>query len=269
MDRGGCRDSPRGSKSRNVIVNFAAAFFISWWITPGVWAFDVPAFTAPVVDQAGVISSGVESRLNQELEQIYRSGGSQIAVLTVPSLNNEPIEQVSIQVTDKWKMGTGAKDNGVLLLIAPNDRQLRIEVGQGLEGDLPDAYAKRIVDDVIVPYLKAGDLDSGVVAGLQAILSKTDPSASMTGAEPPPRRGGRNRSGSLFQIIFFLLFFIISSIFGRRRRSAWGLGRSGHWGAAALGAGLGSMSGRGGFGGGGFGGGGGGGFSGGGASGRW
>ncbi|MGE3973197.1 MAG: YgcG family protein [Bdellovibrionales bacterium] len=220
----------------------------------------MPAFTAPVVDQAQVMSAETESKLSQALESVRKKGGSQIAVLTVASLGGEAIEQVSIQVVDRWKLGTATKDNGVLLLVATQDRQVRIEVGQGLEGDLPDAYAKRIVEDTIVPYFKAGDVESGIVAGVQAILSRTDPGLELGSA--PAQRSSPARlhvpGGHILQLVFFLIFFVVSSIFrgfSGRRRSPWGLSPSGHWGGGGF---------RGGFGGGG-----GGGFSGGGASGRW
>ncbi len=227
------------------------------------WAYDVPAFTSPVVDEAGLLSVSARGQLSAELDRLYANGGSQIAVLTLKSLGAETIEQVSIQVVEKWKLGTAKKDNGVLLLVAPNDRKMRIEVGQGLEGDLPDAIAKRIVSEVIAPYFKENNMELGIIRGVQTIRAYTDPDSAGSESMKPQKP----KSMGIFQILLFLILFIVSSIFGHRRRrsSIWGIPRSGggfSGGSGGLGGGFG-----GGFGG--FGGGGGGGFSGGGSSGSW
>lgn len=217
------------------------------------------------MDQAGIISAASEAEINERLQGLWRGGGSQIAVLTVNSLQGLPIEEASINVTDQWKLGSAQADNGVLLLIALEDRSLRIEVGQGLEGTLTDAYARRIIDDVITPQFRAEKYEAGIVAGLNAIVQHTDPShyPLITGIKttqtPAHYEGSSGKSSWIGRIFFIiLLIFMLSTRTGRFILFSMLLsgGRGGRGGS------------RGGFGGGGFSGGGGG-FSGGGASGKW
>lgn len=230
--------------------------------------FAVPPLTDPVVDQGGMLQNATKAKLDVALRRLWNDGGSQVAVLTVTNLGGIPIEDASIQVTDAWKLGSKSQDNGVLLLISKEDRSVRIEVGQGREGDLPDAYARRIVDDMIVPAFKAGDIDSGVIAGVKGILARTDPNFDLGMAAQSyassQSRGTTSGGGlmTLFKLgLFFLVFVAMrGSFFGRRR--GWRGG--GGWGGGGGGGG----GGWGGGGGGGFSGGGGG-FSGGGASGKW
>lgn len=231
--------------------------------------FEVPALTAPVMDQADIVDPQVEEALNNAIRELFASSGTQLNVLTVPTLNDVPIEMASIQVTDKWKLGSAKNDKGALLLIAMKERKMRIEVGQGLEGDIPDAVAKRIVDDSVVPLMKAGRTSEAVLVGIASIAQYSDPEfdfASKLGVRERRSQGGgaRGKSGSWLWLLLLLIFIFIQP---RGRRSSGIAG-------ALLGYGLGRSSrgwgGGGGFGGGGGGwGGGGGGFSGGGASGGW
>ncbi len=238
------------------------------FVSPSSWAqFLVPDLRNAVTDQGNFLSNTVVTDLNSALTQIWEQGGPQLAILTVPSLNGIPIEQASIQVTDKWKLGDPKKDNGILLLIAREERSLRIEVGQGLEGNLPDVVSKRIIEDVIVPQFRNQRVDEGVLEGARQILLAADPKIDLY-----EKLGGRNlrRSNrvkgtpSLLSLLltygFPALFFLIALASGGRRRRFGGGGFGGGFGGGGFGGG--------GFGGGGFGGGGGG-FSGGGASGRW
>ena len=229
-------------------------------------AFDVPAMTGPVVDNASMLDRDAAASLDIALRQIRDKGGPQVNVLTVPNLAGLPIEMASIQVTDKWKLGGRKADDGILLLVALEERKIRIEVGQGLEGTLTDLESKRIIDDTMTPYFRSGRPSDGIVAGVRAILQKVAPDALKSLGEEPPqavqRTGGRSRGLPLPLIIIFILFILI---FGRR---------GGGGGGFLAGALLGRLGGRGGWGGGSRGGGsswsgGGGGFSGGGASGGW
>jgi uncharacterized protein len=240
--------------------------------TPTAWALVVPPLTKPVVDTADMVDAATERQLDAELQRLWKAGGSQIAVLTVPNLDGTTIEQAAIQVAEQWKLGTKDRDNGVILMLARDDRALRIEVGQGLEGDLPDAYAKRIIDQAIVPELKGGRPGRGIMNGVVAIARRTDPDwkwqdASMTTA----RRTNRPTSvvGGWIKLGVFLIMLALMSVsrlMGAMpgRRGAFGRSLGGFGGGGFGGGGFGG----GGFGGGGFGGGGGG-FSGGGSSGRW
>ena len=119
-----------------------------------VLALEVPKLTGPVVDLAGVLSRSDQVKITASLLQFKRKYGPQLQVLLVPKLEDETIESYSIKVVDKWKLGAKGKDDGVLLLVATQDRKVRIEVGRGLEGDLPDALAGRIIRAGIIPFFK-------------------------------------------------------------------------------------------------------------------
>ncbi|MES2745890.1 MAG: TPM domain-containing protein [Bdellovibrionota bacterium] len=230
----------------------------------------IPALSNPVTDEGGMLSARTREYLNQELRRLNESGGSQVAVLTIPTLNDEDIAAYSIRVAEAWKLGSAKEDKGVLLVIAAKERKLRIEVGQGNEGNLTDVQSKRIIEEVITPLFKAGDIDSGVVSGVATIVNATDPDFQFRSGVPERRAQRSNKGSGLFPIIFFIVVILLMSLFNRGGR---GGGGSGALLGAVLGYGAGGGFGRGGgFGGGssggGFGGGGGG-FSGGGASGEW
>lgn len=228
--------------------------------------FTVPPLSGPVVDEAGVLSVQAETAIDGMVRDLKARASIQMQLLTVSSLGGLEIEQASIQVTDQWKLGGAKDDKGVLLMIAPTERKLRIEVGQGLEGQIPDVIASRIIREVITPRLKAGDMDGAAVSGMLAIAQVAEKGEFTGGAVAKTRgaRAVRERGGLLEKIIFFV-FVLFILIGGRGRRSA---GLSGFLVGAVLG-GMGRGGRGGGFGGGGGWGGGGGGFSGGGSSGSW
>jgi uncharacterized protein len=134
----------------------------------------IPALKARVTDLTGTLSSAEQSQLEQKLAAFEQKKGSQIAVLIVPTTQPEDIAQYAIRVAEAWKIGREKTDDGVLLLVAKNDRKLRIEVGYGLEGAIPDVYAKRIVSDIIGPKFKQGDFYGGVDAGVNQLISLVD-----------------------------------------------------------------------------------------------
>ena len=252
-----------------------AVFILAFNAATAFGAFTPPAMTGPVNDRAGLLSQAAGGRIDTFLRDLWAHGGSQIAVLTVDDLGGTPVEQATIATTDAWKLGKATSDNGVLLLISKKEHDVRIEVGQGLEGVLPDAYAKRIIENVMIPEMRAGNFDRGILMGVNGILAYTDPKAGQiddpTGAagrgpnadagERGHRRGFGGLPLGLKAIVAIMVIIWIFSGGGgggsRRRRSIF-------W----TGAGLGGLGGFGGGGGGGWSGGGGG-FSGGGASGKW
>jgi len=134
-------------------------------------AFDVPALQGPVMDQVGLLSASAQRQIAETLFQMRGAdqSGPQVQIFITSSLQGESIEQVAIQIFDKWKLGDKKKDNGILFLIAPNERRMRIEVGRGLEGDLPDVIAKRIIADVVTPFYKRGEFDMGTAQAVAAI----------------------------------------------------------------------------------------------------
>lgn len=238
------------------------SLFLVLVLNVGAMAFEVPALEGPVMDKAGLLSREVERELSDELLRFQSQGGAQIQVLTLDSIGDTPIEQATLKIVEAWQLGRGKADDGLLLLIAKAEKKMRIEVGQGLEGVIPDVVAYRLIDQVARPYFKGGDFDSGVVAVIAAVLQQIKP--EYEGKLKPAGAKWRPTKNSIVVIIFFLIIFInifkSASGFSGRRSGLGGFGAGG----------LGGFGGRGGFGGGGGGwSGGGGGFSGGGASGGW
>jgi uncharacterized protein len=217
---------------------------------------ELPAMSGPVVDEAGLLSPRAVQILNTLARDEHNKDLMQLQILTLKSLNGIPIEQASIEIVDRWKIGSKPKDNGVLFLIVPSERVMRIEVGRGLEGDLPDITAKRIIGDVVTPYFKSQRYDDGVVAGALSIARTVDPNIQIEGTQPAMQRPDRDdRNSHIGFLAIFIVFILLRLIFGRR----------------SYGSGI-FYGGGGGFGGGGGGGGwsgGGGSFNGGGASGQW
>lgn len=232
----------------------------------------LPKFSAPVVDDADVVDDSVEKALNTKLEQFRAAVGPQVAVLVVGSTGNQTIEDYGIDVAREWGIGDEQRDDGVLLLIAIDDRKLRIETGSGIEGDLTDVEAGRIIDAVVVPELRNDNPTAAVVAGVDALTTELSgqayefPEQSPISDTSTTTTGEVGLAGAIFGFVVILMFglgIIGAMVRGRRR----GLGALDV--LSILYIFTHSSRGGGGFGGGGFGGGGGGGFSGGGASGSW
>ncbi|MFL6791025.1 MAG: TPM domain-containing protein [Bradyrhizobium sp.] len=144
------------------------------WVFPALADIAVPPLTGRVVDQTGTLSSADIASLTQTLKDLEARKGSQIAVLIVPTTGPETVEQFSIRVAEAWKIGRKKIDDGALLVIAKNDRHLRIEVGYGLEGALTDATTKRIIDEEITPKFRSGDFAGGVSAGVNRMIRVID-----------------------------------------------------------------------------------------------
>lgn len=178
-------------------------------------AFEVPALTGPVMDQVNLISPQTKNRLEQSIRQLQQTEQIQIQVFITQSLNNEDISSVAIQIFDKWKLGDAKTDKGLLFLIAPNEKKLRIEVGQGLEGDLPDIRAKRIISDIVRPYFQRGEFDLGILQGVASIQSYVAAGGTDLNAEgqqqQQPRAGKKSSGGGAW--VFFLLIGLWILIF--------------------------------------------------------
>jgi uncharacterized protein len=186
------------------------------------WAFAafadvaVPPLTGRVVDKTGTLSSSDVASLDQTLKNFEARKGSQVAVLIVPTTQPETIEQYSLRVAEAWKIGRKKIDDGAILVVAKDDRKLRIEVGYGLEGALTDVTAKRIIDEVITPKFRGGDFAGGIIDGVNRILRVVD-------GEPLPAPAQRTQQSPGFDDLFnpFLIFAaliaggIFRGIFGR------------------------------------------------------
>jgi uncharacterized protein len=240
---------------------------------PGVPPF--PALTGPVVDDAHLLPEDVFEQLSQKLDDYSRANGTQLVVVTLPTLNGYPIENYGYQLGRHWGIGQKGKNNGALLIVDAGEKQVRIEVGYGLEGTLTDAQSFLIIHDIIVPHFRSGDYAGGITAGSDAILSVLG--GKQLAVPQQQQISERGNTGFLMLLILiFVLLPLLRAMLNRGR----GSGRmGGGWLGWLLlgmlsGGGGGGRGGGGGFGGGGFGGGGGfsgggGSFGGGGASGGW
>ena len=242
------------------------ATLVVWlaWLPLSAWAQSAPDFpklTGRVVDRADMLQPAVEARLGQMLEAHEQSTKEQVVVVTLPDLQGYPIEDFGYQLGRHWGIGQKGEDNGALLIVARDERKVRIEVGYGLEGRLTDAESALIINRIITPAFRQGDFPAGIVNGTAAMIQ-------VLGGKPLALPQGQDGRASQEKPkpglvgLFFLIMLLVSLLGG---------GGRGRGGAALLGGALlgGAMGGRGGgFGGGGFGGGGGG-FGGGGASGGW
>jgi uncharacterized protein len=255
----------------------------------------VPALQHRITDLTQTLTPDQQSQLEAKLAAFEQQKGSQIAVLIVPSTKPEEIEQYSIRVADAWKLGRAKPDDGVLLLVAKDDRKMRIEVGYGLEGAIPDLIAKRIISEIMAPSFRQGDYYGGINNALEQVIKL------ISGEQLPAPAQSKPSGGKLMDMLYvvligaFVVGGILRAIFGKFVGGVLNAGVIGVliWvfgggliiaivlaiiaffltfiGAVGLGhvGGLGGLGGGGYGGSGGWGGGGGGGFGGGGASGSW
>jgi uncharacterized protein len=176
----------------------------------------VPPLEARVTDLTGTLTKAEQATLEAELAAFESRKGAQIAVLLVPSTGPEAIEQYSIRVVDAWKLGRARPDDGALLLVAKDDRAMRIEVGRGLEGALTDLVSKRIISDTITPFFRQGDFSGGIAAGVGQMIRVID-------GEPLPEPdrawgGGTERLADMLPFLFGVVFvgsMVLRAIFGR------------------------------------------------------
>lgn len=175
----------------------------------------VPPLQSRVTDLTGTLTAAQQAELEDSLAAFEQRKGAQVVLLIVPTTQPEALEQYSIRVVDAWELGRGSTDDGVLLLVALEDRALRIEVGYGLEGVLPDATAFRIIDETIKPLFRQGDIHGGVSAGLARIMQVVDGEPL-----PPPDRSWRTSGDRLFGALPFLIFGVL--VIGAILRAALG-----------------------------------------------
>lgn len=237
---------------------FAALFAL---LAP-CWAAAAPQLSlppaAPVVDEFRLMSSSEDAQLDQLVRQIKQTTGVEITIYIPATLQDRSIEDFAIDVARAWGLGKKKEDRGLLLLIAPKEKQMRLEVGGGLEGDVTDLFARHVLDDGLRPYFRQGRYFDGILSALHTIQEKVPLGLSET--EAPPSHEG----GFPINLRVLLLFLVVMWILSRLSRLGGGGGRWG--GGGYYGGGGGSW---GGGGGGGSWGGGGGGFSGGGSSSSW
>jgi len=192
----------------NAVRAFVLALMMVWaWQAAADVA--VPPLTGRVVDQTGTLTSGDIAALNQKLKDLETRKGSQVAILIVPTTQPETIEQFSIRVADAWKIGRKKIDDGALMVVAKNDRHLRVEVGYGLEGSLTDVTTKRIIDEEITPRFRAGDFAGGISAGIERMIKVID-GEPLPAPQPPQWQdtGVLDESDLFNPVVLFGLFIV-------------------------------------------------------------
>lgn len=257
---------PRGIIAVAVLALFAFA-------SATIAAPKFPPLTGRVVDEAHLLSPEVKQELTAELADLEQKTGHQVVVATIPDLQGYPIEDYGYQLGRAWGVGDKVRNDGVVLVVAPNDRKVRIEVGYGLEPVLTDALSSTIIQSKILPAFRSGDLEQGVVAGAQAIIAQLalpEDQAKAIAARPAEvaqTTASREHFPS-FLVVILVLWIVVGLLrgLGGRRSSLWWLPLmllQNSRGSGGFGGGGGSLGGGGGFSGGG------GSFGGGGSSGGW
>ena len=174
------------------------------------FALTLPALTGRVVDRANIIPAETRITLERKLAELESNSGIQLVVTTVSSLEGQEIEPYANQLFRAWKLGEKAKNNGVLLLVAPNERRVRIEVGYGLEGTLTDALAKVIITNAITPRFKSGDFAGGITRGVEDIITVLTTDASEWQKRPSLRLDNPSAPDSAAWIIIILVIIFIA-----------------------------------------------------------
>jgi uncharacterized protein len=269
--------SRRGAARGGTTIGLAAALLLA--LVSFAVAFDFPPLTGRVVDQANIMTPQSRADLETKLKDFEDKSGIQLVVATVKSLQGGDIETYGYQLGRYWKLGQAEKNNGVLLLIAPNEHKVRIDVGYGLEGTLTDALSSVIISTAITPRFKAGDFSGGISRGVDGIISVLSGDTSDWQRKVDIRK--EDPAADFNELFPILFFFLIVFICWYLIHNAGGGGPSGPgtrrrggspifipYGGSSWGGGGGGFGGGGDFGGGGFSGGGGS-FGGGGASGSW
>jgi uncharacterized protein len=183
------------------------------------FALTFPALTGRVVDQANIIPAETRSAIEQKLVDLESKSGIQLVVATVTSLEGQEIEPYANQLFRSWKLGEKSKNNGVLLLVAPNERRVRIEVGYGLEGTLTDALSKVIITNAITPRFKTGDFGGGISRGVDDIITVLTTDASEWQARPSLRLDSQQiPEWEIWLFIAALIAFVILLVVSRSFR---------------------------------------------------
>jgi uncharacterized protein len=194
-------------------------------VSAALAAFTFPALTGRVVDQANILSPTIRSEMETKLEALEDKSGIQLVVATVPSLQGSDIETYSVELARAWKIGEAKKNNGLVLLVAPNERKVRIEVGYGLEGTMTDALSSVIIQSAIIPKFRAGDYAGGVSAGVDAIIDALTVDSSEW--QKKARVRVEQTPDLIDQLLPFIIVGLFIFVFFAMVRNA--RGRSGRW----------------------------------------
>ncbi|MCL6472623.1 MAG: TPM domain-containing protein [Firmicutes bacterium] len=216
------------SKKQLIIIVIIALLFFMGWSSAAKAALDLPQPSGYVNDFAGMLSQQTRSSLEDKLKSYEARTGNEIAVVTVPNLQGTTVEDFAVRLFEKWEIGKKGQDNGVLFLVAKNERKIRIEVGYGLEPELTDAQAYDIVTNIVSPRFKAGQFDEGFVSGVDAIIGVLSANGAVTGSggtdENPVHVPARDLGWLMYLGIFLVLsaFQWLVAVLGRTK--SWWLG---------------------------------------------
>ena len=235
------------------VKSFLLSLILIFGISLKSYSFNIPELTSPVIDEVGLLSGPSKQQIETSLYDFKRNHGVQIQVYIAASLQGEVIESATIKLFDAWKLGDEKTDKGLLFLIVPSEKRMRIEVGQGLEGDVPDVIAKRIISDVVRPDFQKGKYSLGIAEGVSSIQNY------ILNGEPPDQKAkdesrGSEKQGGLWIALVILVLWILLFIFNpslalyilfSAMRGGGGGGSSGGSGGDSWGGGGGSSSGGG------------------------
>jgi uncharacterized protein len=194
------------------IVTILIIVFLASFAAP-LYALEVPALKGRVNDYGGILSDMAERQIEAALAELEQTDATQIAVLTIASLEGDSLEDFSMRVAETWKIGQADNDNGAILVVSKQDRKIRIEVGYGLEGKLTDLMSGRIIRNVIVPHFKSGDFDAGIAQGVAAMIGTVK---GLYDAEAQPRGGARKPTSPGIFSLLALLYIV--NVLGRISR---------------------------------------------------
>lgn len=197
-----------------LLASFLAALALAWPVRAEV---AVPPLSGRVVDLAGALSGADREALTSKLTAFEQSKGSQVAVLVMPSLGGEAIEDFATRVTDQWKLGRAGVDDGVLLVVAMSERRMRIQTGRGVQGVLTDALSKRIIAERMTPLFREGNVPGGIQAGVDAILAAVSGETLPAPGQAPARSSGTDYTQMIVLALMLVpvIAFVLRDFVGR------------------------------------------------------
>ena len=200
------------------INKYFVSILLSLFFASSIFALSVPNLTSPIVDNANLISDGVEQNINNQLEDLSDSTGIQLAVLTIPTLEDEVLESYSMKVAETWELGSAEKDTGVLLLIALEERSIRIEVGYGLEGVLTDTKCGLIIRNVIAPEFRNGNYQAGIVNAVNNMVGLVKGDESLVSKRVLNESSGDSGAFIFMGVVLLYGFIFVMAVISSKKR---------------------------------------------------
>ncbi|MBQ1197077.1 MAG: TPM domain-containing protein [Spirochaetaceae bacterium] len=200
------------------INKYFVSILLSLFFASSIFALSVPNLASPIVDNANLISDGVEQNINNQLEDLSDSTGIQLAVLTIPTLEGEVLESYSMKVAETWELGSAEKDTGVLLLIALEERSIRIEVGYGLEGVLTDTKCGLIIRNVIAPEFRNGNYQAGIVNAVNNMVGLVKGDESLVSKRVLNESSGDSGAFIFMGVVLLYGFIFVMAVISSKKR---------------------------------------------------